>query len=233
VLWGSSEFSLLPRPRPPNFPHLFRPRATRQLLLCVLVPRRNETRQRTTRTSTSSLPPAAAALHRPQRPVMTLPCCVVRQPFLFLLRSQPPKFPHLYRPRATRQLLLCVLVPRRNETGTRKAVAQCGPPVWAALTSLQRPPRPHPLKALFPRFRRALARSIKGAGSDILCFFFEMLTLKGVVKNNINGGRSDMTSRRHRNKFRPERTYAPAEHNDQPRAAISGNEQDCAARSEA
>ena len=63
--------------RPPKFPHLGRPRTTREVLLLVLVPRRNETRQRTARTSTSSPTPAAAVPRRPQHPVATLPCFMI------------------------------------------------------------------------------------------------------------------------------------------------------------
>jgi hypothetical protein len=86
-------FPFLLRYQPPKFPHLFRLRATWQLFLPPLVPRRTETRQRTARTSTSSLPFAAAAPHRPQRPVVTLQSFVDRQLFPFCndlnLRSFP------------------------------------------------------------------------------------------------------------------------------------------------
>jgi hypothetical protein len=60
------------------------------------------------------------------------------------LRSFPT---YLCRSKTTRQLLLCVFFPRRNETGTRKAAARCGPPFGCAELPLKTPKERHPPKA--------------------------------------------------------------------------------------
>jgi hypothetical protein len=83
---GSSAISLylfVIRPRPSKFSNPCRLRTARQLLPRVCVPRRNDTRQRATRTSTSSLPPEA--LPNLYRPVTT------RQPLLWVLVQEKTK----------------------------------------------------------------------------------------------------------------------------------------------
>jgi hypothetical protein len=71
----------------------------------------------------------------------------------------------------------------------KQAVAQCGPPVLAALISLQRPPRSHSPKAF--HFHRTLARSNE---RRIYLFIYLAATFLGGHGNLGGGGRDAPTT---------------------------------------